>query len=273
MSPFRRIVSLLRPESAPAVPTETTLPGESPAAEPVLPVDPGALAEYLGVEPRDLALYARALTHRSVLRTTARHYPESNERLEFLGDALLGAYVAEHLYRHYPDSDEGFLTRLRARLVSGRSLARAAERLGLGPLLLLSPNMDRTGGRTNASILADAFEAVLAALYLDHGPDVARAFVTTRLLKDAALEDIAQVRENHKSMLLEFAQARGWAQPVYRVVDESGPSHAMTFHVEVLVEGARCGGGTASSKKRAEQRAAKEALATLEKSDEPPVAP
>jgi ribonuclease-3 len=262
---LRRLVSL---PDEPSLPEEPNAPADEPGAQehalaPLTAEETESLTRYLGTSPRDGLLYAQALTHRSILRVSSRHDAESNERLEFLGDALLGALVAEYLYEHFPERNEGFLTRLRARLVSGRALAKVAARLGLGEIVRLSPNMDRSGGRTNATILADAFEAVLAALYLDRGAEAARTFVHQRHLAHADVEALASVRENHKSTLLEHAQAQGWAQPTYHTVEETGPSHDKTFRVEVVVEGEVCGSGTASSKKRAEQYAAEEALEVL----------
>lgn len=243
----------------------------SPAAPPA--ADEGALQEdallrraltgLVGAPVDDLALYAQALTHRSVLRGQPNSHLFSNERLEFLGDAVLGFVVGEHLYHTFPDQAEGFLTRLRAKLVNGQALAHAAEAGGLGALLRLSDNMDGAEGRGNASILADAFEAVIGAVYLDLGIDAARAFIHRLLLDEADLDDLAERHDNFKSLLLEYAQAHGWPQPVYNVTHEEGPSHAKTFTVEVIVQDAPRGEGTAPSKKKAEQAAARMALKRL----------
>ena len=210
-----------------------------------------------------LALYEHALRHRSLFRGLPTDGTESNERLEFLGDAVLGAVVAEALFTAFPDRDEGLLTRTRATLVNGKALAGYAEALGLGPLLLLSDNMDSAAGRANTTILADAFEAVLGAVYLDLGFDAARAFILRVLAEHASIADAARDRSNHKSRLLELVQSRGLAQPVYSVVGEEGPSHDRRFTVAAVVDGVDCGQGMAKSKKEAEQEAAKQALATL----------
>ena len=180
---------------------------------------------FVGRPIGDLALYERALRHRSVLRGQPNSHLQSNERLEFLGDAVLGVVVAERLYADFPDRDEGFLTRTRAKLVNGAILASYAEALGLGPLLLLSPNMAKGEGRQNPTILADAFEAVLGALYLDLGFAAARAFVFDLIDEHLDLDEVAEQRSNFKSLLLEYVQARGQAQPAYHVVAEEGPSH------------------------------------------------
>lgn len=210
-----------------------------------------------------MALYRQALLHRSVLRGEADTHLQSYERLEFLGDAVLGFVTAEHLYREFPDRDEGFLTRVRAKIVNGQALARFAVRLELGPLIRMSENMDQSGGRQNPTILADALEAVIGALYLDLGEDAARTFIEEKILKPLDLEDLAGQRDNYKSLLLEYAQALGWSQPEYRIAEESGPSHDKTFTVEVLVNGELFGRGTARSKKNAEQQAAGTALDRL----------
>ncbi|MDX1530955.1 MAG: ribonuclease III [Rhodothermales bacterium] len=236
----------------------------APAAPPPeASVSREAVEELLGMPVADLALFERALRHRSVLRGQPNSHLRSNERLEFLGDAVLGAVVAERLYETFPDRDEGFLTRTRAKLVSGPALATYAEALGLGPLLLLSSNMEGAEGRSNPSILADAFEAVLGALYLDQGFEAARAFVAALIDEHVDLTEVAEQRSNFKSLLLEYVQARGWGQPVYRIAAEEGPSHARTFTMEVLVVDRVLGQGQARSKKQAEQQAAREALARL----------
>lgn len=212
---------------------------------------------------RDLALYEQALTHRSRFRGQADNHLATNERLEFLGDALLGFVMAEALYRQFPDKNEGFLTRLRAKLVSGKALARYARRIDLGPHLLMSENAVRSEGRDNPSILADAYEALVGAVYLDHDLDAARRFIQASALDPVDLGAIATQNENYKSQLLEFAQARGQPQPTYRVVHAEGPSHDRTFTVEALLDGTPYGEGTAGSKKKAEQLAACEALDAL----------
>jgi len=226
---------------------------------------------FVGMPVADLQIYERALRHRSVLRGQANSHLRSNERLEFLGDAVLGVAVAERIYEEFPDRDEGFLTRLRARLVNGPMLASYAEALGLGPLLLLSPNMAQAEGRSNTTILADAFEAVLGALYLDRGFGAARGFVFDLLDAHVDLGELAEQRSNFKSLLLEYVQARGQAQPVYNVVAEEGPSHDRRFTIEVCVEGVALGLGRARSKKQAEQEAANEALERLREEDREPV--
>ena len=237
-------------------------------AEPSPSVSRAAIEALVGHAVGDLALYERALRHRSVLRGLAGAHLQSNERLEFLGDAVLGLAVAEALHRQFPDRDEGFLTRTRAKLVNGATLASFAEGVGLPGLVLLSDNMNTEAGRHNPTILADAFEAVLGALYLDLGFDAARAFVLRVLQEQVDVAEVAEQRSNYKSLLLEYVQARGWAQPQYVVVQEDGPSHDRVFTIEVQVEGVAHGQGVANSKKKAEQQAAREALQQLRDADE-----
>ena len=232
-----------------------------PPEEAVVPRE--HIEDLLGRPVGDLGLYERALRHRSVLRGIPNSHLQSNERLEFLGDAVLGVAVAEKLYAEFPDRDEGFLTRLRAKLVNGMMLASYATKLGLGDLLLLSPNMAQGEGRQNPTILADAFEAVLGALYLDQGFGAARQFVFDLIDEHLDLDEVAEQRSNFKSLLLEYVQARGQAQPVYHVVSEEGPSHDRRFTIAATVEGTTLGTGRARSKKQAEQQAAREALDRL----------
>ncbi len=246
---LKRLQNWLRPAAKAALETTETL---------------GVMRRLTGLPARNTSLYEQALMHRSVLRGQPSSHLHSNERLEFLGDAVLGFVVAAYLYEHFPDRNEGFLTRLRAKLVNREALAQAARRLGLGAYVRLSENMERAGGRDNDSILSDAFEALVGAIYLDLGLEAARVFVERALLAPLDLEALARRPDNYKSLLLEFAQARGWPQPRYRVVAEEGPSHARSFTVEAWIGNRRLGRGTASSKKQAEQQAACEALARLQ---------
>jgi len=228
------------------------------------PVNRSAIEQIVGMPVDDLSLYARAMTHRSLLRGRADTHRYSNERLEFLGDAVLGFITADYLYRHFPDRDEGFLTRLRAKLVNGLALAARAREINLGKLILMSDNMAQTAGRTNTSILADAFEALIGALYLDLGTEAARTFIQHSVLDRVDIDDLARRKDNFKSLLLEYVQSHGWPQPLYRVTREEGPSHDKQFTVEVLIRNESSGSGTAGNKKTAEQAAAAQALERLQ---------
>lgn len=254
--------ALRRPERpAAASPERPPLPAEDEVTG--RGVSRRAVEALVGVPVGDLALYEHALRHRSLFRGLPSDGTESNERLEFLGDAVLGAVVAERLYRAFPDRDEGLLTRTRATLVNGKALAGFAEAIGLGPLILMSENMNASEGRTNQTILADAFEAVVGALYLDLGFAAARRFVNGVLDRCVDLDQAAADRSNHKSRLLEMAQAMGLSQPVYEVLTEEGPSHDRRFTIAAVVGGEALGTGAGRSKKGAEQDAAREALTAL----------
>ena len=217
----------------------------------------------VGMPIGDLDLYEHALRHRSLFRGVATDGTESNERLEFLGDAVLGAVVAEIMYTRFADRAEGLLTRTRATIVNGKALAGYAEAIGLGSLILMSENMDSSEGRSNQTILADAFEAIVGAVYLDLGFSAARRFVCAVLDQCVSLEEAAADKSNHKSRLLEYVQGLGLEQPVYEMLSEEGPSHDRTFTVAAVVQGERLGEGVDRSKKGAEQKAAEAALRTL----------
>jgi ribonuclease-3 len=249
---FRRLLSRLRLRS-----------GKAKSGR----VDRESVERLVGFPIQDLSHYERALTHRSLLRSDPSPHLTSNERLEYLGDAVLGMMVAEHLFKQFPDRDEGYLTRLRAKLVNRRALAECALELGLGEQILMSKAIAETTGRTSESILSDAFEAVIGAIYLDLGMEAARLFVNRTVLHRVNLAELARQRVNFKSHLLEFAQARRWPQPDYLVVEEIGPSHDKTFRVEVQLSGRSLGEGTAKSKKEAEQIAASRALTALAEQD------
>ena len=223
-----------------------------------------SIEDLVGFPVSNMELYERAMMHRSLLRGEVPQDLKSNERLEFLGDAVLGFITAEHLFDQFPDKDEGFLTRLRAKLVNGKALAACAENINLGDLILMSKNMAQEKGRSNRTILADALEALIGAIYLDKGLEKARVFIHRTMLEQVDLIQLAHQYDNYKSILLEYAQARGWSQPQYRVVTEQGPSHAKIFTVDAILKGEAFGRGQGGSKKLAEQRAAKEALIRLQ---------
>jgi ribonuclease III len=215
------------------------------------------LAARLGYEPRDLALFVVALTHRSAEGA-------NNERLEFLGDSVLNLLLSERLYREFPIASEGDLSRLRARLVSEEPLAEIAQAIQLGELLLLGSGELKTGGFRRQSILADAFEALCGALYLDGGLEVVRERIGPLFeARIAALPDPSTLKDA-KTRLQEYLQASGRALPVYNVKRTSGEPHAQTFlvgcsipHLQLETE------GEGPSRRRAEQMAAQAALSRL----------
>jgi ribonuclease-3 len=210
----------------------------------------------LGIEIQDTGLLKRALIHRS-------HSAESNERLEFLGDAVLDLLVSEHLYGRFPTKDEGELTEMRAALVGKRILTECAEQISLKDHLFLGKSEMGLDARGLDSIMSDAYEALIAAIYLDCGLEAARRFVRSEILSRAPgiLADKRNV--NHKSELQHLAQAEGWGMPRYRVCAETGPHHRREFEVEVRIDGKVRGVGRGESKKVAEQRAAQQALRIL----------
>jgi ribonuclease-3 len=250
--------SLPRPDSPPRNSGDVTDRG----------VSRRAIEALVGMPVRDLGLYEHALRHRSLFRGLTTDGSESNERLEFLGDAVLGAVVAEKVYRAFPGRTEGLLTRTRATLVNGKALAGYAVTLGVGDLVLMSENMNASEGRQNQTILSDAFEAVVGAVYLDLGFPAARRFVLAVLDRCVDLHEAAADTSNHKSRLLEYVQSLGLEQPTYKVVSEEGPSHDRRFTVAAVVEGAPLGEGVARSKKSAEQAAARVALVALREREE-----
>lgn len=220
-----------------------------------------------GLSFKDKACFVRALAHRSFLNQNGVPRSDSNERLEFLGDSILGLIVNEHLYKKLPECGEGELTRLKSLLVSEAVLARQAKSMGLGEFLLLGPGEEDSGGRERPSILSDAFEALIGAIYLDSGLDKARRFVREWLLDDADEIIGAQAFENYKSALQECVQSEYHTHPRYRVCAEKGPDHCKVFSVEVLVEKRVLGRGKGKNKKQAEQEAAKNALSNLAMGD------
>ncbi len=193
--------------------------------------------------------------------------PPSNERLEYLGDAVLGAVVADHVYQEYPELLEGRLTDARKSVVNSIALAEVAARLGIGPALLLGRGETAAGGREKTSILADALEAVIAAVYLDGGWESARGFVLREIGHDIAASVAGVGAHDFKSLLQELAGRRGLGPPRYEI-DEAGPDHAKVFTARVTVGLAGIGRGTGRSKKQAEQAAARVAYEELAESVE-----
>jgi ribonuclease III len=220
------------------------------------------LASRLGHAFTSLALLDRALTHASRAYEAASESVRDNETLEFLGDAVLGFVVADLLHRHAPEEPEGSKSRARAELISEASLAPRAAALGLPELLLLGRGEEKTGGRRKHALWADAYEAVIAALYLDGGLPAAAAFIAAELGAEIAS---GQVRggPDPKSALQELLQGRGDPVPEYHVVSEHGPSHRRSFVVVCRVKGQDLSHGEGPSKKAAQQDAARKALAQL----------
>jgi|DewCreStandDraft_5_1066085.scaffolds.fasta_scaffold19820_2 ribonuclease-3 len=219
------------------------------------------LEQALGVQFQDPLLLRQALIHRSYLNEHPDWPLESNERLEFLGDAVLGFVVAEYLYLTYRELSEGELTALRAAVVRRETLARVARSLNLGDYLYISYGLEKSGGRTQPSVLASALEAVLGAVFLDRGLGVVRQVILRLLVPEIESVLRAQALKDFKTQLQERAQAELGQTPVYRVVATEGPEHAKVFTVAVYIGDLVLGRGRGRSKQEAEQEAARHALA------------
>jgi ribonuclease-3 len=219
------------------------------------------LEAAIGYRFRDISLLQNALAHSSYANERWHNSLLSNERLEFLGDSILGMTVADHLYRTFPDRPEGELTRMRADMVCETTLATVAEQIGLGQHLLLGHGEEQGGGRGRASILADAVESIIAACYLDGGMDAAKAFIARFVLCHVPVRKLQNV--DYKTTLQELVQQKKNQVLSYTLIGESGPDHDKTFQVEVSLNGVAVGTGTGRSKKRAEQDAAHAAIQKL----------
>ncbi|HEY6214380.1 MAG TPA: ribonuclease III [Vicinamibacterales bacterium] len=226
-----------------------------------------ALEQAIGYRFRDRGLVEHAMTHTSKANEDVSGGVVDNESLEFPGDALLGFVVADLLFREFPDFDEGAKSKTKASLVSTTSLARHAERLNVGGHLLLGRGEEKTGGRRKQALLADAYEALIAAIYLDGGVEQARAFIAREFRDEiAAVRQHGVGGEDYKSALQELLQSRELPLPEYRLVGTLGPDHHKQFEVEVVVRGEALARATGTSKKDAEQEAARAALDKLARS-------
>ena len=219
------------------------------------------LEAAIGYKFQNITLLQNARAHSSYANERWHDSLKSNERLEFLGDSVLGMVVAEHLYRNFPDRPEGELTRMRADMVCETSLAAIAEQVGLGQHLLLGHGEEAGGGRSRASILADAVESVIAASFLDGGMDAARGFIQRFVLSRVPVQQLTN--KDYKTALQELVQQKKNQTITYCLVGESGPDHDKTFLVEVSLNGQVVGRGCGTSKKRAEQDAARDALSKI----------
>ena len=219
------------------------------------------LEAAIGYRFHNISLLQNALTHSSYANERWHNRLLSNERLEFLGDSILGMLVAEYLYRNFPDRPEGELTRMRADMVCEKTLAAVANSIHLGDHLLLGHGEEQGGGRTRDSILADAVESVIAASFLDGGMEAALQFIRRFILVQVPVTKLHNA--DYKTQLQELVQQKRNQVLSYQLVGESGPDHDKHFDVEVTLNGAVVGSGQGSSKKRAEQDAARNAIAVL----------
>ena len=220
------------------------------------------LETAIGYRFQNITLLQNALTHSSYANERWHNSLKSNERLEFLGDSILGMVVAEYLYKTFPDRPEGELTRMRADMVCERSLASVAARIDLGRHLMLGNGEEQGGGRNRDSILADAVESVIAASFLDGGMEAARSFIEKFILVEVPVKKMHNA--DYKTALQELVQKRKNQVLSYELTGEEGPDHNKCFRVAVSLNGKVIGNGTGSSKKRAEQDAARVALEGLQ---------
>jgi len=224
--------------------------------------------EAIHYTPCNWKLFLQALLHRSYLQFLGEQW-SSNERLEFLGDAILNFIVAEHLFLTYPEMEEGELTKLRSRLVNRKILAQRAKDMHLSDYLLLSSSAAQSVDSGSESIIADAVESVIGAIYLDGGLKAARKFIYATLLKNTEVFNSAMADDNYKSTLLEYTQARSLGIPRYSVIHEEGPEHDRRFTIEVSIGAQSYGSGFGRSKKEAEQAAAAQAIEHIQKNPIP----
>jgi len=218
-----------------------------------------ALEKLLGVSIENNSYYIQALTHRSYLESND-HRGISNERLEFLGDSVLSLIIAQFLFENFPEEDEGFLTKIRAKFVNRNSLSNAADKLGIADFIFIGDNLSRTFVNNSKTVLADTLEALIGAIFLDQGIKECHDFIFKILIKPNIRDDDYLVDENYKSQLLEYTQANKIPSPLYEVIKEEGPQHKRVFTVRVSVSENEMGIGKGMNKKTAEQSAARIAL-------------
>jgi len=218
--------------------------------------------DIIGYRFNNLSLLTLALTHRSYLSNNSKS-DESNERMEFVGDSVLGLVIAHQLFSDHPDWREGELTKVKALLVNETTLAEIGMEIGLNQHIFLSTEEEKSGGHERPSIVSDAVESVIAAIYMDGGFEAARKFVLDQIYSRKADVRADSSQRNYKGELLELVQGRGENMPRYDVVSQTGPDHDKTFNVVVSINGRALGSGVGSSKKEAEQKAAAEALERL----------
>jgi ribonuclease III len=211
----------------------------------------------------DSLLLETALTHRSALNERISQSLESNERLEFLGDAVLELITTEFLFEKFPNEPEGVLTAYRSSLVKTTTLAEVSIEIGLGEKLYMSKGEEATGGRNNPGLLADTTEAIIGAIYLDQGYEVTKNFLEKNLFNKFDKIKKQKLYQDSKSVLQEIVQSKGFEAPIYKVVKEEGPDHDKQFTVEVLVDSQPAGTGMGKSKQLAQQAAAQAALEDL----------
>ncbi|MFN1834048.1 ribonuclease III [Balneola sp. MJW-20] len=230
--------------------------------DPELQVRIENLERIIGLTIDDPSLYLKALRHRSTISKDEYESYDSYERLEFLGDAVLDLIAAEILFQVYPKANEGFLTKIRAKLVRGETLSKLTARLGIDNLMEFGERTSKN--KVTKNIMADVFESIIAAIYITNGYEKAYEFVERVIENHLDLDELINTVDNYKRALLEYTQAKKLAMPDYQLITETGPGHDRTFEVAVKIGEDTLGTGTGKSKKKAEQAAAKEALDALQ---------
>ncbi|MFH1782405.1 MAG: ribonuclease III [Candidatus Omnitrophota bacterium] len=227
------------------------------------------LEKIIGYRFKNKALLNQALTHKSYANEKYKKIPYHNERLEFLGDSVLGIVISRVLYDEHPEKDEGSLTRYKSQLVSGATLEKFAKKLGLGEFLLLGKGEESSGGRKQSSNLLCALEAIIGAIYLDNDIKSASRFISSVFESELQLVKEGRGIKDHKSTLQQIVLKRFKTIPTYKIISAIGPDHKKHFIVEVSILGTRYGVGSGPNKKSAEQESAKEALAELDAAQDP----
>jgi len=224
----------------------------------------GKIEKIIKYNFKNKSLLYKAFKHRSFLAITNESYVESNERLEFLGDSILGQATTDFLYHEYPEEPEGILSQMKSVLVSRTVLSDICHELGLGEFLLIDKGEKKTGGKKRLSNLANLYEAIIGAIYLDGGYKPAENFIKKSLL--AHRNDILNKKKhyNYKSILLEYSQSKGYGSPLYKLTEESGPDHDKFFIIEVRINEEQIAKGEGRSKKLAEQNAARNLLKIID---------
>lgn len=228
------------------------------------PRDLSLLQKSIQIKFKNKNLLQQALTHKSYANENRSKTTKDNERLEFLGDAILNLVISDLIYRKYSDYPEGELAKTRAVVVSAPTLARTSKKLELGQYMFLGKGEEMTGGRERDSILADAFEAVVGAIYLDRGLKEAGRFIKKYLIEEIYMVESGEYVQDYKTILQEEIQKRSNTRPLYRVIHEEGPDHDKRFTVQVEYKNSVIGEGTGKNKKEAQQKAAADAIAKLE---------
>jgi ribonuclease-3 len=223
------------------------------------------LEQKIGYRFKNPEFLEKALTHRSYLSVPSNENLRTNERLEFLGDSVLGMVTSRFLFENFPDKSEGDLTKLKSTLVSEANLSRIAKFISLGKYLNLSEEEEKSGGRERSSIVSDAYEAVIGAVFLDGGLAPAERMVQKQILEKYLEITTDRTFHNYKGELLEYMQALGLGLPKYEVLEEQGPDHQKRFTIAVSAKGKKMGEGVGKNKKEAEQKAAKMALQNIDK--------